>query len=173
MVKAIKKMVEEINYAIINDTKDVFSVKGDMVLKMVLAAYNDYQKSERDGVDYIFDIEDTDDLKYCIEHGMTAKEIGGLYLGSQSRHLRYFYFGCNHPTAEPIANWAVLRLQLISWLPDLIPNVLAYPFAYESYKQLYMKYVTDAIVEENSASSVSQEDIDALVALKIKLSEGV
>jgi len=149
MKKAIRTIVEKISYAIIDDTKDVFSYEGDMVLKMVLAAYNDYQESERDGVDYIFDIDDTDDLKYCISHGMTAQEIGGLYLGSQSQHLRYFYFGCNHPTAEPIADWAVLRLQLISWLPDLILNVLAYPFAYESYKQLYARYVTVVLQSED------------------------
>ena len=145
MEKAIKTMVQKINDAIINDTRNVFSANGYMVLKMVLAAYNDYQESERDGVDYIFDIENTDDLKCCIDGGMTAKEIGGLYLGCHSQHLRYFYFGCNHPTPKPIANWETLRQQLISWLPDLIPNVLAYPFVYQSYRQLYERYVTDVI----------------------------
>ena len=145
MEKTIKTMVQKISSAIINDTRNVFSVKGDMVLKMVLAAYNDFQESERDGVDYICDIENTDDLMCCINGGMTAKEIGGLYLGSQSQHLRYFYFGCNYPTPKPIPNWETLRLQLISWLPDVIANVLAYPFAYESYKQLYVRYVTDVL----------------------------
>ena len=163
MEKAIKTMVQKISGAIINETRDVFSFEGDMVLKMVLAAYNDFQESERDGVDYIFDLENTDDLRCCINGGMTAKDIGGLYLGSQSQHLRYFYFGCNHPTPKPIANWETLRQQLVSWLPDLIPNVLAYPFAYESYKQLYLRYVTDII---------TLSDFDALVELKRKLEQG-
>lgn len=170
MEKAIKTMVQKISDAIINDTRNVFSAEGDMVLKMVLAAYNDYQESERNGVDYIFDIENTDDLKCCIDGGMTAKEIGGLYLGSHSRHLRYFYFGCNHPTAEPIANWETLRQQLVSWLPDLIPNVLAMPFAYESYKQLYTRYITDFIIDYDP--SISLSDLDALVALKRELEQG-
>ena len=163
MKTAIKTMVQKISGAIINETRDVFSFEGDMVLKMVLAAYNDFQESERDGVDYIFDLENTDDLKCCINGGMTAKEIGGLYLGSQSQHLRYFYFGCNYPTPKPIANWETLRQQLISWLPDLIANVLAYPFAYESYKQLYLRYVTDII---------TLSDFDALAELKRKLEQG-
>lgn len=171
MEKAIKTMVQKISGAIINDTCNVFSVEGDIVLKMVLAAYNDYQESERDGVDYIFDIENTNDLKCCIDGGMTAKEIGGLYLGSHSQHLRYFYFGCNHPTPKPIANWETLRQQLVSWLPDLIPNVLAYPFAYESYKQLYVRYVTDVIIGYDH-SSISLSDLDALAALKRKLEQG-
>lgn len=166
MKKAIETMVQKISDAIINDTRNVYSAEGDMVLKMVLAAYNDYQESERDGVDYIFDIENNNDLKCCINGGMTAKEICGLYLGSQSQHLRYFYFGCNHQTPMPIANWDELRQQLVSWLPDLIPNVLAYPFAYESYRQLYVRYVTDIIV------SYDQSYLDVLAALKRQLEQG-
>lgn len=166
MKKAIETMVQKISDAIINDTRNVYSAEGDMVLKMVLAAYNDYQESERDGVDYIFDIENANDLKCCVNGGMTAKEICGLYLGSQSQHLRYFYFGCNHQTPMPIANWDELRQQLVSWLPDLIPNVLAYPFAYESYRQLYERYVTDIIV------SYDQSYLDVLAALKRQLEQG-
>lgn len=166
MKKAIETMVQKISDAIINDTRNVYSAEGDMVLKMVLAAYNDYQESERDSVDYIFDIENNNDLKCCINGGMTAKEICGLYLGSQSQHLRYFYFGCNHQTPMPIANWDELRQQLVSWLPDLIPNVLAYPFAYESYRQLYVRYVTDIIV------SYDQSYLDVLAALKRQLEQG-
>lgn len=170
MEKTIKTMVQKISGAIINDTRNVFSVEGDIVLKMVLAAYNDFQESERDGVDYIFDIDNLDDLKCCVEGGMTAKEIGGLYLGSQSQHLRYFYFGCNYPTPKPIANWETLRQQLISWLPELIPNVLAYPFDNESYRQLYVRYVTDVIIGYDH-SSVSLSDLDTLAMLKKKLEE--
>ena len=167
MEKTIKTMVQKISDAIIDDTRDVFSVEGDMILKMVLAAYNDYQESERDGVDYIFDIENTNDLKCCINGGMTAKDIGGLYLGSQSQHLRYFYFGCNYPTPKPIANWETLRQQLISWLPNLILNVLAYPYAYDSYKDLYRLYVTDVIIDYPK----NLRDLDVLAELKRKMEE--
>lgn len=148
MKKSIESMVVKISSAIVKDTHDVYSAEGYSVLKMVLAAYNDYQESERDGVDYIFDIENADDLKCCIEGGMTAQEICGLYLGSQSQHLKYFYFGCNYPTPKPIANWDALRLTLVAWLPDLISNVIAYPFAYESYSKLYIRYVTNSIIGE-------------------------
>lgn len=147
MKTAIKTMVQKISDAIINDTRNVYSTEGDIVLKMVLAAYNDFQESERDGVDCICDIENPDDLKCCINGGMTTQEISGLWLGSQSQHLRYFFFGCNYPTPKPIPNWESLRQILISWLPDVIANVLAYPFAYESYKVLYTRYVTDVITD--------------------------
>ena len=168
MKKAINTMVEGIKKSIIRDLNDVYSVNGNKVLKMVLAAYNDFQESERDGVDYIFDIDNTDDLKCCIDGGMTAQEICGLWLGSQSKHIQYFYFGCNHPQAEPINTWDELRQNLIAWLDELIPQVLAYPYAYPSYRHVYTLYVTDVILglqENNSYLS----DLDVLAELKREL----
>lgn len=105
MKKSIEEMVVKIISAINNDIRNVHGAEGYSVLKMILSAYNDYQESERDGVDYIFNVENTNDLKRCIDGGMTAKEICVLYSGSQAYHLRYFYFGCNYPTPKPIANW--------------------------------------------------------------------
>lgn len=170
MKKAFNTMVEGIKKSIIRDLNDVYSVKGNKVLNMLLKAYNDFQESERDGVDYIFDIENTDDLKCCIDGGMTAKEIGGLWLGSQSKHLQYFYFGCNHPKAEPINTWFELRMNLVAWLDEVLTDVLAYPYAYESYKYVYMSYVTDAILKLQAEHS-HLSDLDALAELKRKLEE--
>lgn len=140
-------MVENIKKTIIRDLNDVYSVKGNRVLNMVLKAYNNFQESERSGVDYIFDINNTDDLKCCIDGGMTAKEIGRLYLGSHNDHLQYFYFGCNYPKPQPINTWEELRMNMIAWLDDLLVDVLAYPYAYESYKNIYIAYVTDVILD--------------------------
>ena len=168
MKKAINTMVEGIKKSIIRDLNDVYSVKGNEVLNMLLKAYNDFQESERDGVDYIFNINNTDDLKCCIDGGMTAKEIGGLWLGSQSKHLQYFYFGCNHPKAEPINTWFELRTNLVAWLDEVLTDVLAYPYAYESYKYVYTSYVTDAILK---LQAEHLSDLDALAELKRKLEE--
>ena len=148
MKKAINTMVEGIKKSIISDTRDVYSEKGDKVLKMLLKAYNDFQESERDGVDYIFDINNTDDLKCCIDGGMT---------------------GCNHPKAEPINTWLELRMNLVAWLDELIPNVLAYPYAYESYRNIYTAYVTDVILGLQDTNDSILSDLDALAELKRKL----
>ena len=169
MKKAIDTMVENIKNAIIRDTDDVYSTKGDMVLKMVLAAYNDFQESERDGVDYIFDLDNQDDLKCCVEGGLTAKEICGLYHQSQMNTLKYFYFGCNYEKATPIRTWRELRMNLVAWLDELLPNVLAYPYAYQSYKAIYTAYVTDVIIGLQDTNNSVLSDLDALVELKRKL----
>lgn len=167
MKKAIETMIESIKAQIVRDTKDVYSVKGDRVLKMVLAAYNAYQEEERDGVDYIFDLNNQDDLKCCVEGGLTAQEICGLYNQSQMNTLQYFYFGCNYPKPQPINTWNELRTNLIAWLDDVLPCVLAYPYAVEAYKVMYRFYVTDVVIDYPSEWSLS--DIDALAALKRKM----
>ena len=178
MKKAINTMVESIKKSIIRDLNDVYSVKGNKVLNMLLKAYNDFQESERyndfqeserDGVDYIFDINNTDDLKCCIDGGMTAKEIGGLYLGSHNDHLPYFYFGCNHPQPQPIYTWKELRMNLVAWLDELLPNVVAYPYAYQSYRDVYTAYVTDVVMGVYDTNDSYLSDLDALAELKRKL----
>lgn len=169
MKKAINTMVECIKKSIIRDLNDVYSVKGNKVLKMLLKAYNDFQESERNGVDYIFDINNTDDLKCCIDGGMTAKEIGRLYLGSHNDHLQYFYFGCNHPQPQPINTWKELRMNLVAWLDELLPNVVAYPYAYQSYRDVYTAYVTDVVMGVYNTNDSYLSDLDALAMLKAKL----
>ena len=171
MEKAIEIMVESIKKAIVYDTRDVYSEKGEKVLRMVLAAYNDFQESERDGVDYIFDIDNTDDVKCCINGGMSTEEICGLWLGSQSKYTQYFYFGCNHPKAEPINTWGELRMQLVAWLDELLPNVIAYPYSYDSYRNLYTAYVTDVVMGVYGTNDSILSDLDALAELKRKLGE--
>ena len=149
MKEAIKTMIESVKNAIINDTHDVYDKKGDMVLKMVLAAYNDYQESERDGVDYIFDIDNNNDVICCMRGGLTSQEICGLWLGSQSKHIRYFYFGCNYSKPKPIDTWDELRTNLIAWLDEVLACVIAYPYAYDSYRNLYTHYVTNVVIDYN------------------------
>jgi hypothetical protein len=164
MKKFFRPIINEVKNNIIRDMRDVNSPKGYETLKIVLAAYNLFQEEERDGVDYIFDINNVDDLKCCIDGGMTAKEIGGLYLGSHNNHLPYFYFGCNYPQPLPINTWDELRMDLVAWLDELLPYVIAYP---QTYKDLYQIYITDKLSEENEEES----DLEALVRLK-RMMEG-
>jgi hypothetical protein len=169
MKQAIKTMVESIKKNIVNGTKPYYNANSHKLLMLVLEAYNDFQESERDGVDYIFDLYNGDDLRCCVEGGMSASEIAKLYEDSKVNTTSFFHFGCNYPEAKPYANIESLRQQLISWLDELLENVIAYPYAYESYKQLYTMYVTNVIVDD---SSVTITDIDALKELKRKMERG-
>lgn len=165
MQKVIETMVENVKNAIIRDMRDLNSRKGYDTLKAVLAAYNAYQEEERDGVDYIFNINNQDDLKCCVEGGLTAQEICGMWLKSQSSHREYFYFGCNYEKPLQIATLAELRSNLVIWLDEILPCVLAYPFLAKEYENLYMEYVTPMFAEQE----VPLSDLDMLARLKAEL----
>lgn len=116
------------------------------LLWLVLNAYNTYQEEERDGVDYIFNINNPEDLKCCIEGGMTAKQVAWLYDQSQVNTTPFFYFGVNYEKPKPIANWEALIINLINWLDNILPCVLAYPYSLKSYEELYKACITNYMI---------------------------
>ena len=145
MENVFKSLVAEIKRNIVCDLHQYLGYDGKL-LKLVLDAYNTYQKEERDGVDYIFDINNPDDLQCCIAGGMTAKEVAWLYEQSQINTTPLFYFGVNYQHPQPIANYKALVTNLINWLDDILPCVLAYPYLLKSYEELYRVCVTDYMI---------------------------
>lgn len=166
MREAISTLLKGIKNAIVEDMKDVRSDKGWKTFKMVLAAYNDYQESEQDGVDYIFDIDNTKDVICCLKGGMTSQEFCGLFLGSNGRHSKYFLYSYNYNGSKTFVNYEEVADFLSTWLDDVLADVVAYPYSYDSYKELYTWYVTDIMIGYKHDSAF---DFDALVELKRKL----
>ena len=145
MENVIKSLVAEIKRNIVCDLHQYLDYDGEL-LKLVLDAYNTYQNEERDGVDYIFDINNPDDLQCCIAGGMTAKEVAWLYEQSQVNTTPFFYFGVNYQQPKPIANYKALVTNLINWLDEILPCVLAYSYLIKSYEKLYKVCVTDYMI---------------------------
>ena len=145
MENVLKSLVSEIKSNIAHDLKQ-YPYSNGKLFDLVLNAYNTYQEEERDSVDYIFDINKQEDLKCCIEGGMTAKEVAWLYEQSQINTTPLFYFGVNYQHPQPIANYKVLVTNLINWLDDILPCVLAYPYLLKSYEELYRVCVTDYMI---------------------------
>ena len=145
MENVLKSLVSEIKSNIAHDLKQYPFSNGEL-LKLVLDAYNTYQEEERDGVDYIFDINKPEDLKCCIEGGMTAKEVAWLYEQSQVNTTPFFYFGVNYQHPKPIMNYNALMSNLVAWLDNVLPCVLAYPYLLKSYEKLYKVCVTNYMI---------------------------
>jgi len=119
------------------------------VRNLVLCAYNHYQENERDGVDYLFDINNTDDLKCCIDGGMTTGEIAHIYFDVQAHHhTRFFFFGVNYKVPKFVPTNASLCTILEGSIDVVLLHVFAYPYANEAYKNLYSLCVTDYMVNE-------------------------
>lgn len=179
MESTISVLVNGIKGVIVKDMEDVRTDKGWKVFRMLLRAYNDYQESERDGVDYIFDINNTDDVIHCISGGMTMEEMVRLWNGSQSNHTEYFLYGVNYDEAKVFYTYEQVVSNLIGWLDEVLSDIIAYPWYYDSYKEVYTAYVSDVIIGQREYSAfnfdnmnASLSDIEALARLKRKLEMG-
>lgn len=108
----------------------------------LLNAYNRWQEEEKGGVDYIFNIDNQDDLISCVNGGMTSNDIVRL----KNNSVTYFLFGINHLDATPMNNDDIINT-LVGTLDELLDYIIAYPHITEYY-EVYSYYITNSIFEE-------------------------
>jgi hypothetical protein len=116
------------------------------IFNLVLDIYNEYQESERDGVDYIFDINNKEDLITCIKGGLTPRMIQNLVNKLDDDFTQYFYFGYNYPTPISI-KFKDLKTNLYNYLDELVDYIIAYPFE-GACRKLYTILITNLIIED-------------------------
>lgn len=136
----IKKstLIDEIKKGMMNDVD---------IWRMMLDVYNRYQADERDGVDYVFDLNKQEDLIALVKSGMTYSDI--CYVKSHNvpqTNSVFIHFGCNYPkpfnlTVDVITN------NIIGLLNELIDNIVAYPWVAE-YRKVYTFFITNKIIED-------------------------
>lgn len=135
-------------YIIINKTNLLTRIKSDIKCpqcrQMLLKAYNRYQEDERDGVDYIFNILNQNDLITCVKGGLTAYDITDF--NSKVNSTIHFLFGCNHKEMIPMRTDDIINA-ILSVLDEIVDNVLAYPWV-DEYRAVYTHYITNKIIGE-------------------------
>ena len=126
--------------------KDVYEELSDtsrqVLIRELLNAYNRFQDDNRDCADYIYGLDNQDDLAACVKGGMTAKDIAYLYNESQVNTTQYFFI---NPLYKAISNEESLVEYIMTWIYAIVINVLAYPEVKE-YTLIYNRYVYDTIV---------------------------
>lgn len=138
-------------YIIINKRNLLTKIEADINYPegraMLLKAYNRYQEDERDGVDYIFDINNQDDLITCIQGGLTAEEIVNFHnrVKSWMNPTPHFLFGCNHKEMKPMGRDNIIDA-IVAVLGEIIDNIIAYPWV-EEYRAVYTHYITNKIIK--------------------------
>lgn len=143
-----KKKVEAFNnlIAVITEETERNLPTNENLISVTLDAYNRYQEAERDGVDYIFNLNNADNLKSCVEGGLTAYEIAEMVKNiNEKAYTPYFFFGVNHKSPKQIKEFKELTDQLIANVEEVVRKALAYPFN-DGYKQFYIytcSYVLD------------------------------
>lgn len=127
------------------------------MINRLLGVYNTYQNDERDGVDYIFDFQNKEDLVTCIQGGLTAEELAELvakfhegrgddetatFFGDAT--TTKFLFGCNHETPH-LLTYSALKNAILGNANEIVECMLKYPFCYD--KIIYCKILSEHVVE--------------------------
>lgn len=109
-------------------------------INKLIDVYNTYQEEERGGVDYIFDLQNKEDLCTCIKGGLTAEEIAELVAKSfDENYTTKFLFGCNHESPYLLTH-SVLISSLALHATEIVDCMLQDPFCYD--KDIYYKILT-------------------------------
>lgn len=104
-----------------------------------LKSCNFYQDEERDGVDYIFDITDREDV---MNTDLEVGEVYDLYNNFiHGKATKYFLCGCNYPTPVQFPNEKEFVSTLIGWVDEVARHILAHPSVCESHYYIYQKYI--------------------------------
>lgn len=105
----------------------------DLPLKPCLDFYNAYQESERDGVDYIFDLENKDDVAVLLTNCENMKEFRELINSGQ----RFCLSGVNYPSpkfvnADDIFEYIrCCAFDLAAWMlcfPQSCPKIITHKY---------------------------------------------
>jgi hypothetical protein len=139
--KPMNKTTDVLKNEIVNEIMKNFN--NSSVFEKILKAYNRVETDERDGVDYLFNLNNQEDLLTLVRGGMTAKEI--YELQKNATETTYFFFGCNYKSPKCLTYNQVIS-QLKNSLDDIVKFMFAYPFV-EEYRQLYVEFVTEKFLE--------------------------
>lgn len=108
----------------------------------IFAAYNRFQEDERDGVDYLFDINNNDDSACVIKGGMTIEELFNLNKKCDQLDKRYYFFGHNHTTPELVGMLGVKNtIKGVSY--EIAEYVIKLHDDVEEYDGLYRYYESE------------------------------
>jgi len=140
MKTSIEKLVADF---IGNATKEIMCMSDLTLLNGAngwVDVYNKYQELERDGVDYLFRIDYVDDVKCCLDGGMTISEIVRLHNNVQQGIMTpYFFFGTNYRAPYQLIAASNLKIILVYALEQIVPHILANP---DRYPIIYARYIT-------------------------------
>jgi len=145
-IKNIMELVKENLIEHINHTIHKCTPNDCMPIMDILKVYNDYQENEKDGIDYIFNMNNNEDLICIIKGGCTAYEIGMAFISNTNKrnNTSFFFYGINHPKIEMLNLLEIYNI-LILYREEIAMYILKYP---NRYMGLYNKFIANHLYEE-------------------------
>ena len=114
------------------------------MINRLVGVYNTYQEEEREGVGYICDLRNKEDLRTCMESGLTAEEIAELVAKSFDESDKNYTtkFLCCYESNHLLMHSA-LKDTIISNATEIVEHMLKHPFCYD--QDIYSKILTDHV----------------------------
>lgn len=131
----MKEIKEKVQKAVKANFCDV----GRELLDKWIAAHNRYQENECDCADYLYNLNNQDDLICCIKGGMTAQEVARLVnttFWGEDKGSSYFRLG----TQSKRLSLNQAKNIVDSYVDEIMEDVLKYPYI-EEYRPIYELYV--------------------------------
>ena len=122
-------------------------VRADKNLNMLLAAYNEWQEDEKDGEDYIFDINNDKDLKFVVDRGLLSAQ--GIAFVVNETKTGLFQFNGNDPDAGVKGvNIEEVKATLLNTSDTFIRYVIMYAprcGSNSAYANVYEEYIVPVL----------------------------
>ena len=130
-----------------NIAKTAFHNNDNKMLRLCIRAYNTYQENEKDGVDYLFDAKNKEDIITCLNGGLTLQELYNTFGSEQALKKEitsFFMFGCNHVRIKLFSPMALLG-NICAYSEEIVENMLLFPHSYD--KAIYENLFSNNLVE--------------------------
>lgn len=141
------KLIKLVSNAIVEDLKDNSSsvLYVDDIIDTMLKAYNMWQEDTHDGVDYIFNINNKDDVIYLLQNdkNIQVRDISSLYINQYNNNgTPYFRYGQNyeyHP--KVLMSMKQLKTQLIDNAEWVITHLFLFANNTDTYHKIFNMYI--------------------------------
>ena len=145
MINTFNTLVEKGARIFSTLVEKAFHENDENCFNMCIKAYNTYQENEKDGVDYLFDLRNANDIITCLNGGLTTKELFALANSYKNYNISsMFMFGCNHPKPFLLVK-CLLEGHLKTYDEEIVENMLLYPHSYD--REFYYKIFTENLVD--------------------------
>ena len=134
-IKNNNTMIKALVSNFVNVVENAFNNNNAETIKAMVEAYNVYQENERNCVDYIYNINDVNDVCDVLKGGMNMHILVALY----NTRVPFFLLDID---GKPTALGKVrLKKQLQAYAEEIIENMLMYPHSYP--QATYCVLITD------------------------------
>lgn len=135
-------LMDSVSNIIAHELMDDNDPNNMKIFPTFLKAYNMWQEDTQDGVDYIFDITDKQDVIDLLKGDFSVGGITSIYNGQEHQaHTRYFRYGQNYELPMAFRTMKELKEYLAKETKWVIIHLFLFRNDTEEYKTIFDIYV--------------------------------